>query len=248
MVFNGTSGQIAASAGITGPITVEFWYKSIGNAVQHPVFQSTGPVSSDRFDLYLQPIATGGRAAIYIQWANGTPADTAYGPAQINYGDGQWHHWVMILSGTQFLPYFDGVLDTFGIFTLPKSFAGQTTGVLLGHDTLFTTSCDGSLDDVAIYPVALTPTQVSAHYSAGKSGSYPVTIPSIPIGPVVPVLAGQVYALPAIPVTLTASTTAQTSITSGGPYTNVSNGLIDGCFLKCASNSNVSLKKYILTT
>jgi hypothetical protein len=71
---------------------------------------------------------------------------------------------------------------------------------------------------------------------------------SIPIGPVVPVLAGQVYALPAIPVTLTASTTAQTSITSGGPYTNVSNGLIDGCFLKCASNSNVSLKKYILTT
>lgn len=59
--------------------------------------------------------------------------------------------------------------------------------------------------------------------------------------------AGEVYALPMIPVTLSAGAQVQTAILAAGPFTNVTNGLINGAFLKSATNTTVKLKKYIIS-
>lgn len=70
---------------------------------------------------------------------------------------------------------------------------------------------------------------------------------SIPVGPQVSVVANVVYALPMVPVTLQSGAQVQTSILEAGPFTNVANGLINGVFLKSASNTTVKLTKYIIS-
>lgn len=70
---------------------------------------------------------------------------------------------------------------------------------------------------------------------------------SIPIGPSVAIIANQVYALPSVPVLLVSGAQVQTSLLEAGPFTNVSNGQVNGVYLKSASNTNVTLSKYVIS-
>jgi hypothetical protein len=79
--------------------------------------------------------------------------------------DGAWHHVVVTYSGASMIAYLDGAslgTQTFGaqLSTL------NTSGLVIGADFQGAAPFYGGLDEVAVYPVALTAAQVTAHYNA----------------------------------------------------------------------------------
>jgi hypothetical protein len=74
--------------------------------------------------------------------------------------DGFWHHIVVILSGGMVTGYLDGQADIPRAFAVPPfvnsqlSISGEQPG----------NYWPGSLQDVAIYPRALSPAEIAAHY------------------------------------------------------------------------------------
>jgi hypothetical protein len=65
----------------------------------------------------------------------------------------------------------------------------------------------------------------------------------ISIGPQVPIIANQVYAVPSVPVSVTSGAQLQTSVTLAGPYANVANGRINGNFIKSAVDTTIQLSR-----
>jgi hypothetical protein len=78
--------------------------------------------------------------------------------------DGAWHHVVATKNGSAVHLYVDGV-DVTG--TVTNETCGNNTATLtIGAENAAEEFFKGSLDEVAIYPTALSETRVKAHYSA----------------------------------------------------------------------------------
>ncbi len=97
--------------------------------------------------------------------------DITGGPAPLN----TWTHVVAVWSGTAATLFVNGVNVT-STNNGPGGYNANTTeafrvGALIGGDNGYA----GSLDDVAFYPSALSPTQIANHYATASStvaGSY----------------------------------------------------------------------------
>lgn len=82
-------------------------------------------------------------------------------------GDGQWHFIVGTYDGTTLKYYVDGVLDsssTEGSGVLPKNNATVDVGRYLQDNDFF----GGQIDEVRIYNVALTTTEIKQLYKMGR--------------------------------------------------------------------------------
>lgn len=88
------------------------------------------------------------------------------GPRSSNIQANRWYHLVLNYNGTRFEMYLDGVLESNYTFAgvLKKSVAT----LFLGSQAFV---YSGSLDEVRIYNRALTPSEVSSIFSAGKTYS-----------------------------------------------------------------------------
>jgi PKD repeat protein len=97
------------------------------------------------------------------------------------YRDGQWHHAVASLGSDGMKLYVDGVLRASRTDTTDgQSYSGYwriANDNLGGWSGGSSTQFEGSLDEVAIYGEALPADRVSAHYTAGKTGTLPNTAP-----------------------------------------------------------------------
>lgn len=90
-----------------------------------------------------------------------------------SYNDGQWHYVVATLSGAGMALYVDGQLVASNGTTQAQSYTGYWR---VGGDNLAgwrfhawyppANFLTGTIDEVAIYPTALSATQVAAHYAA----------------------------------------------------------------------------------
>ena len=98
------------------------------------------------------------------------------------YNDGQWHHVVATYDGTNMALYVDGHLIGTATSSSAQSYSGYWR---VGGDNLNGWNLDpwgsnsqgttqpasyyfnGTIADVAVYPAALSATQVMAHYAAG---------------------------------------------------------------------------------
>lgn len=87
--------------------------------------------------------------------------------------DGAWHHAVLTKNSSAVTLYVDGALAATTPIVGTTNY-GSTPSVMIGRDYSGATYFNGAIDDVAIYPSALTSTQVAAHRAAG------VTAPSAP--------------------------------------------------------------------
>lgn len=140
--------------------SVEFWFRYTGSgdfsvmekwsgASKYPFAFRTGGSNTDlRFGRY-----------------DGTnnPTVSASG---VTLNDGNWHHVVGVVSGTIMLLYIDGMLNGQVTDTTTTETGSSDPLTLLnrgggGH------GLPGALDEVAIYPYALSATRVRAHYMAG---------------------------------------------------------------------------------
>ena len=166
MGFNGTTGQILTSA-LTLPLTctVEAWIKAT-NPADFKTILSTRNGSAG----VLLCTRNGGCLSYYSDQS--TPL-AASGSLPI--GDGQWHHvaWVFTLSNLSF--YVDGQFDR--ALALTQVAAGSLP-LGIGFEPTGTGFWNGTLDDLAIYPVALTASQIAAHYTARTLPYVPGTYPA----------------------------------------------------------------------
>jgi len=157
--------------------TDEAWVKTTDAGLTRAVIQDRGPTPGNGKSLTL---SIGG-----VPGGGGVPGDVSFGvdgdgtfigrytSATVN--DGQWHHLVgtwSAPSGTavgpgQFAIYIDGVpvsstAVTIGSATSPLTGAG---GTRVGQSEAWGSVLNGSVDDVAVYPTALSAARVAAHFA-----------------------------------------------------------------------------------
>jgi hypothetical protein len=104
-----------------------------------------------------------------IQWATqsggtGSLTSTSGNPTL---ADGNWHHVVTVMDGTNKIIYIDGVsVGTFGNL----SFASNSNSLRIGGNSAQTGRYfNGRIANVAVYDHDLTATQVLTHYKAGTA-------------------------------------------------------------------------------
>lgn len=171
------SSSVVTTTTETAPasVAVEAWVKTTSNrggrivGFGDQVGTSNASVITDRV-LYLD---TSGRPNFMI---NDTAMRTVTARSGIN--DGNWHHVVGMVDGKGMQLFVDGVrVARDQRYTSPRSYSGYWR---LGSDitTGFTnrpsdTALSGQLDEVAVYPRALTLSEVQAHFTAsGRSGAW----------------------------------------------------------------------------
>ena len=94
------------------------------------------------------------------------------------YNDGKWHHVVGTLGADGVTLYVDGAsVASNPAWTTGRNYTGFWR---IGGDSLSSwlnqpssINFDGSVDEVAVYPVRLTPERITAHYVLGTSGVSP---------------------------------------------------------------------------
>jgi hypothetical protein len=170
--FNGAIAvPFSPPLSMTGPFTVEAWLKPASTTTGTPC-----PLSCASFGLNRSGwlIYQNGTSGWNFRMYNGTGTNTA---VNVNAGGptvpGVWYHVAAVFNGTAALLYVNGQPQTTP-FTAP--FAPDLNGPLtlgMRSDTNF--FWPGSIDEVAIYPFALTSGQVQSHYSDGTN-----TVPPIP--------------------------------------------------------------------
>jgi Concanavalin A-like lectin/glucanases superfamily len=184
MAFDGSTGQIGVSQTApcfaigTGPFTYECWMQAVSLNDNRYLFddcRSSNP--TDRgFALYTTS------HCLQFSVVNGTSrVDCTTPPDLLAAFNGKWHHVVVTLQrgaqDTLFI-YFDGAqaatrqlpatgwnLSPTGSW--PVATIGTNNGGAAGQHW------DRLIDEVAIYPVALTATQIAAHFRARTLAPYP---------------------------------------------------------------------------
>jgi RHS repeat-associated protein len=178
--FGGGYVQYAAGTGLptgTSARTFESWVKTTSTADQVVLSyggQGNGYCNNLESGLGL----TAGSQVTFITAydCNGgyTPL-TVGAPRQI--ADGSWHLLDATWDGTTVTAYLDGHAIGSQAFSTSLG-TTDSNGLEVGRETDARRAFSGSLDEVAVYPAALTSAQVLAHFNA--SGNAPPTAPGTP--------------------------------------------------------------------
>jgi hypothetical protein len=155
--FNGTSAALDAgndpSLRLNGSFTIEFWARQVSFTHQNPGIFEKGP-GGDKDSYVLNAKADG---QLYLKRNNklissGTGALTA-----------SFKYFVLTYDGTFARWYVNGVLSTTSAIALPASNGIQALQIGKGQD-----AGNNDLDEVALYPTALSAARIAAHYASGS--------------------------------------------------------------------------------
>jgi hypothetical protein len=160
VTFDGSSGfaKYVPVDTLTGSFTVEMWVKpTLDN---HTVLFTTWGSGGQQFDMQRDGGRPHGDVGTGSTWLT-TGADS---PTPLNLN--QWTHLVYAITSNGWTIYMNGAQSAAGSFSgTPLLFNPSTPVRLATHDegSLF---LGGMLDEVAIYPTALSAARVAAHYGA----------------------------------------------------------------------------------
>ncbi|WP_028047338.1 LamG domain-containing protein [Cellulomonas sp. URHE0023] len=173
--FSGTTtGLVATQTPVEGPQTfsIEAWFKTTTTAGGKIVgFGNKNTGNSGSYDRHIY-METSGQVTFGVY-----PGQKRTLTSSKTYNDGSWHHVVGTLGPTGEKLYVDGArigqrTDTTGAQAIPAGYWR------IGGDSAWAGApyFNGSIDDVAIYPTALTAQKVDAHWvSSGRSSTFPAT-------------------------------------------------------------------------
>jgi hypothetical protein len=158
--FDGTDDYVSVpdnSALDRGDVfSIELWVKrgALQGTTQRLLHKGAG-VASLGFGLNNKLVLVpGGTGAVNL--ASSTTAIT----------DQSWHHVVATKNGAEVHLYVDGV-DRTALGT-NTTLTSNATALNIGRASTGSAYSSGDIDEVAIYPTALTPARVLAHYQAGQ--------------------------------------------------------------------------------
>ncbi len=177
--FNGQNGLVSSNNSVPGPnaFTIEGWFKTTTNTGGKLIgFGNNQTGMSGNYDRHIYMMNDG--QLVFGVYNSGV--QTIETPDV--YNDGQWHYVVATLDpSTGMSLYVDGQLIGTNSNTTPQSYTGYWR---VGGDNLNAWNLDpwgsnsqgttepnsyyfnGTMADVAVYPVALSAAQVAAHYAA----------------------------------------------------------------------------------
>jgi uncharacterized repeat protein (TIGR01451 family) len=159
------SGPDAASLDLGDTFTLEAWVVR-GTAGGSP----RGIVSKGHNAYYMRMLSNG-----QLNLLRANVAEVAESSVPIPATG--WHHVLATKSGGTDHLYIDGVDVTVntGSSTFPDTAGRLTIGALDGTPS---DPANGSIDEVAVYPTALSSARIAAHYAAGTSGAPAPTDPT----------------------------------------------------------------------
>jgi len=181
LVFNGTSAKVtinnSSSLGLTTGMTLEAWVNpsQISIAWRDVIYK--GLNGSD--DYYLE----GTSQPNSVPAGGGTfgVADVqAFGGAAL--ASNTWVHLAVTYSGATLLLYVNGV--QVGSLAQTGNIQTTTGPLQIGGDTLYGQYFKGTIDEVRVYGVALTPTQILTDMNTplGNIPSAPGSLSAMPVG------------------------------------------------------------------
>lgn len=176
MAFNGTTGRIvtAQHVSVLPPFSWEIWIRTtLPMAANRALCGLSFPnpdVGADAFGILMH--ADGSAVQWQIMYASGLPTTGhAFSPASGALLDDVWHQIVVVYpGGLNLLAYLDGQPRPVAPPTLRMPLVGSTIRkVEIGYSGVFGAWWPGSIDEVAIYPYALTSAQVANHYAWARA-------------------------------------------------------------------------------
>lgn len=159
--LDGASGKVELNQlGALMPpnVTVEAWVKP-ATIQKTVIFQSPQQTNNKGYLLHLWD---NGRFRFYIDTGLG---NWVWAESATTYVTGQWYYVVGSFDGTAVRIYVNGTLEASTANTLPIKYDGINDNARIGK--YFTYWLNGDLEEVAVYPAALTQARVSAHWVAG---------------------------------------------------------------------------------
>ncbi|MEU7009891.1 DNRLRE domain-containing protein [Streptomyces sp. NPDC046332] len=176
VALNGTDEQIHSDRrqSVTGAFTVETWFKTTTNRGGKLIgFGNNTTRNSGSYDKHLYMTNFGN--VVFGVYTGSTRTLTSLG----SYNNGQWHHAVGTQGPEGMRLYIDGQLVGSNNVTTNQQYDGYWH---VGADNLSgwplrptSNFFAGQIDEAAVYPSALTGTQVSQHYNLAKAPADSVT-------------------------------------------------------------------------
>jgi hypothetical protein len=161
--FNGTSSYVrvpsASSLNMTSAVTVEFWAKRRSISNNYQVVVGKPGDGQTRFENYAVWLTPSNRYTAYF--GNGTTSVAVQTPVGVT--DTNWHYIAVTNDGATAKIYQDGVLKQISTMTL--SLTANNNPLNIGRANGNNYFFNGWLDEVAVYPTALTATTIQAHYN-----------------------------------------------------------------------------------
>jgi len=164
---NGSSSRVYTTQQVWSDdsLSVETWFRTSTSSGKMVGFgNSSSSSNSSTFDRHLY--LYGGR----VMWGAYDGANRVI-QSNTGYNDGKWHHAVGSISSAGMALYIDGQLVATRASTVQgRRYWGNWH---IGGDSTWAgnQNFDGYLDEVAVYKVPLTASQVSQHYQAGIAGT-----------------------------------------------------------------------------
>jgi hypothetical protein len=161
------AGQVAVPVGSysaigTGAATLECWMRAINAMTGTSEICGTSDIFTTGLILMVDT------SFVKLRVIAGGSVLTEPLTAQNLVTDGVWHHVVGVrrvgAPDTAEL-WIDGVLKQATTFVTGQNLTATTSGYIGASAAAF--EFTGGVDDVAVYPLALTPTQIALHYRAG---------------------------------------------------------------------------------
>ncbi|HEY9369456.1 LamG-like jellyroll fold domain-containing protein [Streptomyces sp.] len=177
IALNGTDEQIYSDKlqNVTGAFTVETWFKTTTTRGGKLIgFGNKTTRNSGSYDKHLYMTNTGN--LVFGVYSGGAKTLTTLG----SYNNGAWHHVVGTQGPAGMTLYVDGQKISSNTVTGNQQYDGYwhvgadnlTSWPLRPSSTFFA----GQIDEAAVYPSALTATQVAKHYSLAKAPTDTVSV------------------------------------------------------------------------
>lgn len=176
VTFGGTNGLLVSDTVFDNPTTYsqELWFRTTTTAGGKLIgFGNAATGLSGSYDRHIY-MAEDGRLRF-----GAFPGSEVVLTTADAYNDGVWHHVVSTQSADGMRLYVDGVERARNTEASAQAYAGRWR---VGGDSSWGTQpwFAGTIDEVAVYPTALSPQAVAQHYSLG-SGLAPVNQAPVPV-------------------------------------------------------------------